>query len=179
MPNYMGRRLYTRTTNFTSNPPNWGRLYGVTSYPSRGEVTTARRQGEQEPRPRTEYYGERDLYHAQWEAQVGYQPSYWEHPQRVARYYHALNAFAPGQPTPDWLDRDAITAAYDYMKFRNNDKPWYEWDYLNPEDPAHDFLRSLAPPPPDALWPDEQKKFGPDGRQTQPTTYTPEPPKPI
>src|SRR3990167_1007494 len=27
---------------------------------------------------------------------IGYAPSYWEHPQRVARYYHALNAFAPG-----------------------------------------------------------------------------------
>src|SRR5512146_1124928 len=53
--------------------------------------------------------------------------TYWENPQRVARYYNVLRSLPPGQSAPDWLDAEGIKAAYSYLSARNNGADWMSW----------------------------------------------------
>lgn len=82
--------------------------------------------------------------------------TYWENPQRVARY---ANAFRAGdiEQAPPWLDRDAIDTAYKYLEFRNPGKPWYRWEPLAEDDPGTAYLRSLTAPPAEVM-PDWEQK---------------------
>jgi len=89
------------------------------------------------------------------EKKIGYSPSYWEDPYRVARNYQAINSMPPGAEVPDWMDKDAITAAYNYFKSANSGKPWTEWKFLNEADPARGFLQGISLPPDEMLLPQE------------------------
>lgn len=93
----------------------------------------------------------------QAEQQLGYVPSYWENPQRVARYHNAIKAAPPGWQAPDWLDVDSINQAYDWLKFRNQDTPWTEWKYLPSDDPGREFIASMPLPPDDFMFPNEKR----------------------
>ena len=88
-----------------------------------------------------------------------YNPSgnrgYWENPARIARYHNYIRAQEPGWQAPEWLPAQQIEAAYNYMKYRNGDKPWYEWKYLNEDDSATQTLRGLDAPPVEYLYPAE------------------------
>jgi hypothetical protein len=96
----------------------------------------------------------------------GYTPSYWENPRQVARYYNVLQSMPSTWEAPAWLNKDEITAAYDYLKATNQDAPWWEWKYLHPDDPGRAFLQGIQQPPNEMLWPDEgQYALG----TTQPT----------
>ena len=81
--------------------------------------------------------------------QVGYEPTFWENPTRVARYYNAIQNAPTDWKKPDWLDPEAVKTAYDYYKFRNEDKPWYTWKYLPTDDPGRAYMQSLGQPPDD------------------------------
>lgn len=82
--------------------------------------------------------------------------TYWENPQRVARY---SNAFRSGdiEQAPPWLDKTAIDTAYKYLQFRNEGKPWYRWQPLAEDDPGTAYLRSITAPPAEVM-PDWEQK---------------------
>jgi hypothetical protein len=65
----------------------------------------------------------------------------------------------PAWEAPTWINRDEITAAYDYYKAANQDKPWWEWKYLHPQDPGRAFLQGIKQPPNEMLWPSEGQPF--------------------
>lgn len=73
---------------------------------------------------------------------------YWEDPKRVVRYKTFVDSQAPGWQPPEWLNVQDLNAAYEYLKFRNNDRPWREWKALAPDDPGTSFLQSIPKPPP-------------------------------
>lgn len=76
----------------------------------------------------------------------GYVPTYWEDPYKVARYYNALQA-NPQAQLPEWVDPKKIQSAYEYFDYVNGGKPWQEWGYLPPDDPARSFLGGMNQPP--------------------------------
>ncbi len=90
-----------------------------------------------------------DLRRQRFAENIGYEPTFWENPTRVARYYNAIKNAPPEWVKPDWLDVDGITTAYDYLKFRNEDKPWHSWKYLPVDDPGRAYMQSLGQPPDD------------------------------
>jgi hypothetical protein len=81
---------------------------------------------------------------------------YWENPQRIVRYYNMIQNAPDDSQIPDWLDKEAITQAYDWMSYRNNGEPWYKWNYLPDDDPSNSLLQSLSTPPDDFLFPGEE-----------------------
>lgn len=89
---------------------------------------------------------------------------YWDNPVRVARYYNFLRAQPPGYQAPEWLDAQQVNAAYNYLKYKNNDKPWTEWKPLQQDDPGKEFIRNMPAPPNDMRF--GQEPLRPD----QPTT---------
>ena len=115
----------------------------------------------------------------QREYKLNYTPTYWQNPRRVARYKHVIDSVPEGGQLPEWVDRDGVNAAYEYMKARHNNAPWWEWNYLPNDDLALEPLGQLAAPPDDFLWPNEQRyKQGqqiapPDTEQTA-ATVSPE-----
>ncbi len=80
-----------------------------------------------------------------------YVQNYWDNPYRVARAKHYLDSLPPGTPPPEWMDPQQINTAYEYLKFANNDRPWWSWDYLPETDPGREYLAQLPPPPDDWL----------------------------
>ena len=88
-----------------------------------------------------------------------YQPNYWDDPWKVARYYHTLNSLPPGTQPPEGIDLDKIGIAYKYLSYRNNDRPWWTWNYLDAADPGREFLRQIPTPSKDLLWPGEENQF--------------------
>ncbi len=93
----------------------------------------------------------------QREYKLNYAPTYWQNPRRVARYKHVIDSVPEGGQLPDWVDRDAVNGAYEYMKARHNNTPWWEWNYLPNDDLALEPLGQIAAPPDDFLWPNEQR----------------------
>lgn len=83
--------------------------------------------------------------------------TYWENPQRVARYANAMRA-GDIEDAPPWLDKGAIDTAYKYLEFRNEGKPWYRWEGLAEDDPGTAFLRSITSPPAEVMPNWEQKE---------------------
>jgi hypothetical protein len=87
-----------------------------------------------------------------------YDPTYWENPYNVAREYWRIQSLPPGAPLPEGVNREEIEAAYKYLEFANRDehgqpRPWIEWKYLTPDDPARGFLQGITMPGPDRLLP--------------------------
>src|SRR3990172_4082026 len=83
--------------------------------------------------------------------------SYWEDPLRVARYRQVAAAKPPGSSMPDWYDEQKFEQAYKAMEAHNKGKAWWQWDPLPYEDPINQSLRATPAPPPEFLWPNEQK----------------------
>lgn len=77
--------------------------------------------------------------------------TYWESPQRIARYYHAFRTLPPGSQPPPWANREAIEFAYRQLAAANKGQPWYTWGPLTADDPLRDVMRSMPVPPPEAM----------------------------
>jgi GGDEF domain-containing protein len=77
--------------------------------------------------------------------------TYWESPQRIARYYHAFRTLPPGSQPPPWANREAIDFAYRQLAAANKGQPWYTWGPLTADDPLRDVMRGMAVPPPEAM----------------------------
>ena len=91
--------------------------------------------------------------------QIGYTPTYWENPQRIARMYQA-SAGIPSTFDIPWLDRPMIKALNDYYTQQNNNKPWWEWStVVATDDPARTFLQQMQLPPPSFMTPSDQQDF--------------------
>lgn len=90
----------------------------------------------------------------------GYDATFWQDPQRVARWHNAIKAAPPGATLPEWMTPDfvqQVEQAYKYFEFRNNGESWTNWKYLNPADQALPLLAGMNVPPPEFLWPGEEK----------------------
>lgn len=109
-------------------------------------------------RPRVAEMAEGD-YYAKMGKGLGYEPSFFEDPKRVAGIYQAWKSAPEGATAPDWLDMDALGQAYEYYKFRNEDKPWTEWQFLPEDDPGRGFMQSMGTPPREFLKPDEAEMY--------------------
>src|SRR3990167_461755 len=48
--------------------------------------------------------------------------SYWENPQRIARYRQVAAARPPDNPMPDWYDEGLVEEAYKRMRTQNQDE---------------------------------------------------------
>ncbi len=81
--------------------------------------------------------------------------SYWEYPQRVARYYDMIRAASPDWKPPEWLDVNKVNEAYDYLKYRNEGRPTQEWKALPADDPGTQLLQGMGRPPIQYLMPSE------------------------
>lgn len=73
--------------------------------------------------------------------------NYWLDPQRVVRYRQFQNAQAPDWQAPDWWNKQQIEAAYQYMKYKNNDQSWKAWQPLPQDDPGVTWLQQIGKPP--------------------------------
>ena len=78
---------------------------------------------------------------------VSYEATYWENPRNIARAYMQYRSAKPGDVIPDWYDPETFEQAYKYLEVRNNGAPWYEWKYLNKDDPGRSYLQTLQDPP--------------------------------
>lgn len=97
--------------------------------------------------------------------------SYWEQPQRIARYFNALQSIPPDQ-TPPGIERDKLELAYHYLARTNLGKQWFDWQMPDSSDSIHDLLKSM-PVPPASMLPDyEQKDWAnwQEGQATPPMT---------
>jgi hypothetical protein len=91
--------------------------------------------------------------------QPQYQMNYWDDPQRIVRYYNALQT-APGTPSPVWLDQDQLTAAYKYLEIKNAGKPEYEWAPLAENDPLRGMTKDWKLPPVEMMPETEKQQWG-------------------
>jgi hypothetical protein len=89
--------------------------------------------------------------------QIGYAPTFWQDPQKVARYYNAVQMAPKGWQPPDWLNVQQLTDAYNWFNYRNKGKPWSEWKYLPHNDPGLDYMASMQMPPNEYLLPQDNQ----------------------
>lgn len=89
------------------------------------------------------------------EGKLGYLPGYWEDPKRIANWYHVMQTMPKDAVVPAWMDRDKLTAAYKYLEQKNGNTPWYQWKWLNKDDPGRQFLQSFDMPPANEMFPEE------------------------
>lgn len=84
--------------------------------------------------------------------------SYWQDLARVARYHIALDKKKPEEAPPS-VDMRNLQIAYDYYKFMNNDKPYYQWDpkKIPGDDPMMGFIGQMSPPDKSLMHPGEYK----------------------
>lgn len=86
---------------------------------------------------------------------LGYTPTYWDDPKRVARWHDYLANMPEGVNPPDWIDKAQIDAAYAYLKDHNKGKPWTDWRFPDKNDPVRGYLAQMGTPPKEALLPPE------------------------
>lgn len=92
-----------------------------------------------------------EIAQATQEKYLGYTPSYWEDPYRIGRAFNMIEALQPGESAPDWMDTEGIETAYDYLSYANKDKPWWEWQYLDDDDPGRELFKNMSTPPDEFL----------------------------
>ncbi len=83
--------------------------------------------------------------------------SYWT-PQRIGRYYHAVQALPVGASYPTWLNMPGLEAAYKYLS-ETRQTEWQNWEDSLDTDPAlAEFVSTWAPPPIEAIpdWEQQQ-----------------------
>lgn len=93
---------------------------------------------------------ETQTYEERGQAEFGYEPTYWQDPGNVVRWYNEIKAATPGGGLPDWMTPEMqgyITEAYKFMEFRNNNAPPTDWRYLNAADQGLGLLAALPEPP--------------------------------
>lgn len=71
---------------------------------------------------------------------------FWSNPSNLAKFYFSLQAI-PVHETPNWVDRQAINNAYDYMQMFNQGLDWTEWKGLPDGDPVKEYLDGIPAPP--------------------------------
>jgi len=81
--------------------------------------------------------------------------SYFEDPNKLARYHTLIQSSPEGWQAPEWMDVAGIESAYKWMEFRNNGEPWTNWKPLAEDDPGLKFIRTLSQPPNEILMPNE------------------------
>lgn len=105
--------------------------------------------------------------------------AYWSNPQRVARVKTLIDNVPEGEEIPDWIDKDKITTLYNYLEFKNPNKPIEQWNGLTEDDPAYEMLYQIDTPPQEMLSPferdpvymankflqDYQKRWNPEATQ--------------
>jgi hypothetical protein len=87
---------------------------------------------------------------------IGYAPTFWQDPQRVARYQHAIKMAPPGWKAPEWMNVQALDDAYKWFEYRNSNKPWTEWEFLPKDDPGLKFMANMQTPPDEYLVPKDR-----------------------
>ena len=87
-----------------------------------------------------------------------YQPTYWEEPRRVGRYYNAYKTLPIEQPPPPWMEVEKLEQVNHYLREANKGLPWYLWEKPKEDDPIRTILQTMAPPPPEAL-PQNEREF--------------------
>ena len=81
---------------------------------------------------------------------------FWSSPQRVARVKEMIDTMPEGETIPDWLDVDKLNTLYDYLDFKNPNKPYDQWAPLTEDDPAYSMLYQIPNPPQDIVSPYER-----------------------
>ena len=81
---------------------------------------------------------------------------FWSNPQRVARVKEMVDNMPEGEQIPDWLDVDKLTTLYNYLAFKNPNKPYDQWAPLTEDDPAYSMLYQIPNPPQDIVSPYER-----------------------
>lgn len=81
---------------------------------------------------------------------------FWSNPQRVARVKEMVDNMPEGEQVPDWLDVDKLKVLYDYLDFKNPNKPYDQWAPLTEDDPAYSMLYQIPNPPQDIVSPYER-----------------------
>jgi len=79
--------------------------------------------------------------------------SYWHSASNLAKWYNKIQTQPPDQELPPWLDREGVTAAYQYQQYMNRGRPWWAWGAIHPDDPYNDFLVEIPNPPLEELSP--------------------------
>jgi len=95
--------------------------------------------------------------------QLGYVPTFWEDPRRVAQWHEKLRGLPAGEPVPDWIDRDQLNIAYDYLRLAHKGAPASAWRFPNAQDPIRGFLQNMPTPPEELMRPGEAKYVPPAG----------------
>lgn len=160
LPNYVDFMKYLRL--------NQGKMtYPLAPSPSRNNYPLGNRPDPRRPRIEgkpyriqyggvvdytSPYYDDLPMRHTTPEGRTF---TYWEYPQRVARFANMIRSAPPDWQAPDWLNKDAVLEAYDYLKFRNGTGDWTQWKALNDNDPGVGFLQSLNTPPIEFVLPTE------------------------
>jgi len=81
---------------------------------------------------------------------------FWSNPLRVARVKEMVDNMPEGETIPDWLDVDKLNTLYDYLDFKNPNKPYDQWAPLTEDDPAYSMLYQIPNPPQDIVSPYER-----------------------
>jgi hypothetical protein len=76
-----------------------------------------------------------------------YEPTFWEDPRRVARYYMGIQNLPAGTELPPWVDMPTLEATFNYLRTKNNNRPWYTWDFPAADDPVREVMQQLPLPP--------------------------------
>jgi len=87
---------------------------------------------------------------------AGTAPSYWSDPRRIGRYYHAIQALPDDSFIPEWIDRQGIESAFNYLK-ETREGSWETWDNVTDDDPLNIIIKDMPVPPPNfmPLWEQE------------------------
>ena len=81
------------------------------------------------------------------EFQTNWQQTYWNSPSRLQRWYNVVNYAPPGVTMPPWIDKGAISAAYNYMAYVNGGFDTSTWKPLEKDDPGRSIFDVMAVPP--------------------------------
>ena len=70
---------------------------------------------------------------------------FWENPQRIARFKDYIDK-NPAAVLPEWLDKNVVNTAYEYLKYANGYKTPDQWGALQEDSPVAQALKQLPEP---------------------------------
>ncbi len=103
----------------------------------------------------------------QTQARPAYQPTYWEEPRRVGRYYNAYKTLPVGSQPPPWMEVEKLESVNQYLQEKNRGLPRYLWTKPDEDDPIRGVLQTMTPPPMEAL-PQDEREFDYGAQPTTP-----------
>ena len=71
---------------------------------------------------------------------------FWENPQRIVRFKDYIDN-NPTAVLPEWLNKDVVNTAYEYLKYANNYASPDQWKALPEDSPVAEVLRGFQEPP--------------------------------